>query len=66
MTDVATNVPINVVSIVILLIFFVIFCIALWDDHEKRKRNSDLISKLCSGKIEHPKTPQDNKETTNG
>lgn len=66
MTDVATNVPINVVSIVILFIFFVIFCIALWNDHEKRKRNSDLIRKLCSGKIEHPKTPQDNKETTNG
>ena len=46
MTDVATNVPIHVVSIVILFIFFVIFCIALWNDHEK--------------------TPQDNKETTNG
>ena len=36
MTDVATNVPIHVVSIVILFIFFVIFCIALWNDHEKR------------------------------
>ena len=66
MTDVATNVPIRVVSIVILFIFFVIFCIALWNDHEKRKRNSDLIRKLCSDKIEHQKTPQDNKETTNG
>ena len=29
MTDVATNVPFHVVSIVILFIF----CIALWDDH---------------------------------
>ena len=66
MTDVATNVPIHVVSIVILFIFFVIFCIALWNDHEKRKRNSDLIRKLCSGNIEHPKTSKDNKETTNG
>ena len=66
MTDVATNVPIHVVSIVILFIFFVIFCIALWNDHKKRKMNSDLICKLCSGKIEHQKTPQDNKETTNG
>ena len=66
MTDVATNGTMNVVSIVILFIFFVIFCIALWNDHEKRKRNSDLIRKLCSGKIEHPKTTQENKETTNG
>ena len=66
MTDAAMNVFVNVVSIVILFIFFVIFCIALWNDHKKRKRNSDLICKLCSGKIEHPKTPQDNKETTNG